>query len=86
MPPSFPPREVVPCDAKSLEETLTLAFDPLSSQERTTRTQGLLELFEKGDLSLGGIFRVQQGEKLLGAIFSQTRQDKTVLIWPPVWL
>ncbi len=75
--------DILVCSEPLLEETLRLAFHTLGPEERDIRVQGLLELYAQGKLALDGIFCVQRNTMLLGAMFSQARDEKTVLIWPP---
>ncbi len=75
--------DILACSEPLLEETLRLAFHALGPEERNIRVQGLLELHAQGKLALDGIFCVRRDAQLLGAMFSQARDEKTVLIWPP---
>lgn len=74
---------IFPCQQDELAECLGVIFSRLPESERSLRIQGLFDLFSQGELHLPGIFCVKRNGRIVGGIFSHTRSDKTVLIWPP---
>ncbi|MGL6226420.1 MAG: GNAT family N-acetyltransferase [Thermoguttaceae bacterium] len=74
---------IFPCQQDELTECLGVIFSRLPESERSLRIQGLFDLFSQGELHLPGIFCAKRNRRIVGGIFSHTRSDKTVLIWPP---
>ena len=79
--------DILPMRADWLREALVLGFVSLGSDERKSRSEMLLQQFAAGKISLEGIFAAKYDGKIVGVIFSQKRDDETILIWPPgtVW-
>ncbi|MGL6195048.1 MAG: GNAT family N-acetyltransferase [Thermoguttaceae bacterium] len=87
---------ITPVTSETLRESLELAFNFLDEVERCARVQAFHDQYEHGQLRINGMFAAYVGnendaadsnmsctEKLAGAIFSQDRNDGTVLVVPP---
>ena len=62
----------------SLPAALALAFDDLAPEERLHRVQTVCE-----QPNAPGLFAAIRGDGIIGAVYSQLRPDKTLLLWPP---
>ena len=66
-----------------LESTLQFAFQHLPPHEFVLRVEMLMQHYQSGQMDLRGIFRVQQGNTLVGAMYAQCRPDGSVMLWIP---
>ncbi len=68
------------CDAACfpLDESLAHAFSDLTPEERFLRIRTV-----SSQPAPQGLFTASRDGKLVGAVYSQLRPDKTLLLWPP---
>ena len=66
-----------------LESTLQFAFQHLPPHESAIRVDTILEQHRSGKTDLSGIFQAKHGNKLIGALYAQSRPDGSVMLWVP---
>ena len=64
--------------SNSLPAALAIVFDDIAPDERLHRVQ---TVYEQSDVP--GLFVAIRRDEIIGAIYSQLRPDKTLLLWPP---
>jgi len=66
-----------------LEVTLQVAFQHLSPDESALRIGMLMQQYQSGQIDLRGIFQAKHENNLVGAMYSQSRPDGSVMLWVP---
>ncbi|MCL2303852.1 MAG: MtaA/CmuA family methyltransferase [Planctomycetaceae bacterium] len=61
-----------------IPDSLSLAFADLAPQERELRIETVSR-----QQAAPGLFTVTRNAKIVGAVYSELRSDKTLLLWPP---
>jgi GNAT superfamily N-acetyltransferase len=66
-----------------LECTLQFAYQHLPPNEFALRVEMMMQRYRSGEMDLRGIFQAKHGDTLVGAMYSQSRPDGSVLLWVP---
>ncbi len=70
-------------DAERLHDVLRFVFGHLPDSELAVRVDAVIAQFGLGTITLTDVFQATDGDRLIGALFSQARPDGSILLWPP---
>jgi len=66
-----------------LEAVLQVAFRHLSPDEFSIRIGAIMQQYQSEQIDLGGIFQAKHENRLVGAMYAQSRPDGAVMLWVP---
>jgi GNAT superfamily N-acetyltransferase len=66
-----------------LESTLRVAFQHLSPNELALRINVIMQQYRAGLIDLRGVFQAKHEGNLIGAMYTQSRPDGSVMLWIP---
>jgi ribosomal protein S18 acetylase RimI-like enzyme len=72
-----------PARRESLPQTLLLALDRVSADERVSRLEAAAASLESGRDPSAGLFEARRGGRLVGAVLVQSHPGRTALVWVP---